>query len=130
MAYRHTPGHAVWKFVFAHGVYYRNSNASAMKYFYDSREQDFAIYVRTIDGWKWVSEHHYSDKCRCGRSYTDSFNGLEFRWRDALLSSYKTVEECITIFDLPELCQICHYSNEYKVGRWCPKWVRQQIGVE
>lgn len=130
MPFKHTPGHAVWKFVFAHGVYYRSSNASGMKYFYDSQEQSFAIYVRTMQGWKWVAEHTYSDKCQCGRLYTDTFNGVEFRWKDALLMPYKTIEQCIEIFNKPTLCQVCHYRNEYKAGRFCPKWVKKQIGVE
>lgn len=124
------PGHTVWKFVFDHGVYYRNSNAAAMKYFYDSSEQTFNIYVRTKNGWEWVSQYVYSDYCGCGRAYTDTFNGLEFKYRDALLLPYKTIEQCIEIFNLPLLCQICYYSLEYRAGRFCPKWVKKQIGVE
>jgi len=127
MVYKHTPGHAVWKFVFDGIPYYRNSNISAVKYFYDSDHKSFSIYVRLNDGWKWVVDHNISDRCRCGRLYTDSFNGREFKWQDSLLKPAKTIEDCIAIFQTPVLCQICHYTNEYNAGRWCPKWVKAQI---
>jgi hypothetical protein len=128
VGYKHTPGHAVWKFVFGEIPYYRNTNGDAVRYFYDNQTQIFSIYVRSQDGgWKWIADCNKSDKCRCGRLYTDTFNGLEFRWRDSLLKPIKTIEDCIAVFQTPVLCQICHYTNEYNAGRWCPKWVKEQI---
>lgn len=123
-------GHAVWKFKFhdTGNVYYRNSNASAVRYFYRNEDRSFSIWTRSREeGWEYVCDNYVSDRCNCGRLYTDTFNGLEFRWRDSLFSVSTRVKDCKEIFQAPSLCQICYYKIEYSAGRFCPKWVKQKL---
>lgn len=133
MVYRHTPGYAVWKFVFPNDiVIYRRNNRDALKYYSHNIQLNlkFNIYTRSQEsGWTWIARAG-DDKCRCGREYTDTFNGIEFKWNDSMLKPTKTVQDLTDIFQTPTLCQICHYHNEYRAGRFCPKWVKQQLGVE
>lgn len=129
------PGRALWKFVFhdTGRVYYRPSNKRAVGYFYDCEKtrRPFSIYQRSQSGgWEYVADVTPSDKCQCGRLYTDTFNGREFKWRDSQFLTPRSMAECVNIFTSPVLCQVCYYSKEYKEGRFCPKWVKQQIGVE
>lgn len=126
------PGHALWKFTFhdTGGVYYRNSNKRAEGYFHDSEQtgRPFSIHVRNPEGgWNYVTDIIRSDTCQCGRKYTDTYNGREFRWRDAQFLSPDSVVSCIEIFTKPVLCQICYYSMEYREGRFCPKWVKERM---
>lgn len=74
-----------------------------------------------------MADNTPSDRCGCGRLYTDTQNGLEFKWRDAQFIPSNTVEDCKEVFQAPVLCQVCHYSREYTAGRFCPKWVKEQI---
>lgn len=125
-------GHAIWKFDFyeAGKVYYRNTNRSAIGYLYSNENYNFAVYARDKSGgWKFVVNHLVSDRCRCGRLYTDTFNGVEFKWRDAQWITPETMANCEEIFKAPVLCQVCYYTKEYNQGNFCPKWVKKQIGV-
>lgn len=122
--------HAVWKFKFhdSGNVYYRNSNASAVKYFYRNCNRSFSIWSRSLkEGWEYVCDNIVSDRCVCGRLYTDTSNGLEFRWRDNAFAVSTTIQDCKEIFQTPELCQVCYYKGEFAKGRWCPRWVKNQI---
>ena len=121
-------GHAIWKFQNKDKIIYRNSNKSAVKWFYANIEKNFSIWTRSREGgWEYICTNMPSDRCSCGRLYTDTHNGLEFRWRDNAFTVSTTVEDCKEIFQAPDLCQVCYYKGELKAGRFCPKWVKQQI---
>lgn len=122
------PGHAVWKFKTANNLIYRNSNRSAVGWFYQNKDKNFSIWIRSREGgWLYVCDNIVSDRCNCGRLYTDTFNGLEFRWRDNAFTVSTSVEDCKEIFQAPDLCQVCYYKGELAQGRFCPKWVKQQL---
>jgi hypothetical protein len=122
------PGHAVWRFKTSKVVIYRNSNRGAVQWFYANLNENFSIWTRNREGgWSYVCDNIVADRCNCGRLYTDTFNGLEFRWRDNSFAVSTTVEDCKEIFQAPDLCQVCYYRNELKAGRFCPKWVKQQL---
>ncbi len=121
-------GHAVWKIRTKDRVIYFNSNRRAVAWFYANIEKNFSIWVRSREsGWVYVCDNVVSDRCGCGRQYTDTFNGLEFRWRNNSFTVSTTLEDCKEIFQAPTLCQVCYYKGELAQGRFCPKWVRQQI---
>lgn len=122
-------GHAVWKFLFPNKeIIYRNSHVAAVRYFYRNQERSFSIWTRDREGgWIYVADNVVSDRCNCGRLYTDTFNGLEFKWRDSQFSTPTSVEDCKEIFQAPALCQVCYYKIEFEAGRFCPKWVKQQL---
>lgn len=121
-------GHAVWKFKTKENVMYCNSNRSAVSWFYANVEKNFSIWIRSREGgWDHVCDNIVSDRCMCGRLYTDTFNGLEFRWRDNFFTVSTSVEDCKEIFQAPDLCQVCFYKSELAQGRFCPKWVKQQL---
>ena len=122
-------GHAVWKFKYPDGsTYYRNSHKTAVGWFYQNIGKQFSIWTRRQEGgWEYVCDNIVSDRCQCGRLFTDTFNGLEFRWRDNVFSSSTTVEDCKEIFQAQDLCQVCYYKNELDAGRFCPKWVKKQL---
>lgn len=123
-------GHAVWKFKFhdTGNIYYRNSNKLAVRYFYRNINRPFSIWTRGREGgWEYVCDNVIADRCVCGRLYTDTHNGLEFRWRDNAFANSTTVEDCKEIFQAPDLCQVCYYKGELAQGRFCPKWVKQQL---
>lgn len=122
-------GHAVWKFKSPNWVMYKNSNAGAVSFFYNKINEPFSIWTRRKEGgWEHVLDHSVSGRCQCGRLYTNTHNGLEFRWRDNAFMVSTTIEDCKQIFQAPDLCQVCYYKKELAQGRFCPKWVRQQIG--
>lgn len=122
------PGHAIWKFKTVDKLIYRNSNRSAVGWFYQNKDKNFSIWIRSREGgWKYVCDNVVSDRCICGRLYTDTFNGLEFRWRDNSFTISTSVEDCKEIFQAPDLCQVCYYKGELAQGRFCPKWVKQQL---
>lgn len=107
---------------------YKNSHASAVSWFYNKIGEPFSIWTRCREGgWRYVCDNIVSDRCVCGRLYTDTFNGLEFRWRDNAFATATSVEACKEIFQAPDLCQICYYKAELAQGRFCPKWVKQQL---
>lgn len=124
------PGHAVWKFRKAKdgAIFYRNTNKHAVAWFYRNQGQPFSIWTRSREGgWEYVCDNTLSDRCECGRLYTDTHNGLEFKWRDNAFAVSTTVEDCKKIFQTPYLCQVCYYKGELNAGRFCPKWVKQQL---
>lgn len=107
---------------------YKNSNPGAVAWFYNRIGENFSIWTRNKEGgWTYVCDNVVSDRCNCGRLYTDTFNGLEFRWRDNAFATGITVEDCKEIFQKPDLCQVCYYKGELEQGRFCPKWVKQQL---
>lgn len=121
-------GHAVWKFKSPNWVMYKNSNPGAVSWFYNRIEENFSIWLRNREGgWIYVCDNVVSDRCDCGRLYTDTHNGLEFKWKDNSFAISTTVEDCKKIFQAPTLCQVCYYKGELAAGRWCPKWVKQQL---
>lgn len=121
-------GHAIWKFKIGEKIHYSNSNKSAVSWFYANLEKSFSIWIRSREGgWEYVCTNTISDRCGCGRLYTDTFNGLEFRWRNNAFTVSTSVEDCKEIFQAPDLCQVCYYKGELAQGRFCPKWVKKQI---
>jgi hypothetical protein len=124
-------GHATWKFKYPDGrIYYRNSNKTAVGWFYQNCKEAFSIWTRCREGgWEYVCDNIVATRCQCGRLFTDTFNGLEFKWRDNMFSSSTTVEDCKKIFQAQDLCQVCYYKSELEAGRFCPKWVKQQLNM-
>jgi len=121
-------GHAVWKFKTSDKVMYCNTNKHAVSWFYSNSEKNFSIWIRSRKGgWEYICDHIVDDRCGCGRLYTDTFNGLEFRWRNNAFAVSTSVEDCKEIFQAPDLCQVCYYKGELAQGRFCPKWVKEQL---
>jgi len=124
------PGQAVWKFVSPDRVVYRNSNASALKYFWQIRDkEEIVIYARLPTGWEYVFTSQPRERCACGRDYDDTPSGETFRWQEPGKFN-KTIKDVISIMKQPVLCMICYYGKEYKAGRFCPKYVKQQLGLD
>lgn len=125
------PGHAAWKFMYPNGkIIYKRSNRSALDLFMNNAQwgDPCAIYYRSKQGgWEFAANLEINDRCQCGREYTNTFNGREFRFRDMMFKSIKTIKECVDLFNQPELCQICFYTLELKAGRFCPRWVKEQL---
>ncbi len=119
------PGHAVWK-VFSddNRVFYFNSNKSFLRYYFKfGRTYVWNIYYRTLEGWKFGANTTIQTECICGRYFTDSMNGEEFRCRKFL--PINTMIEIIEYIRSPELCQRCFYYEEWQNKRWCPKYYKQ-----
>ncbi len=129
MGYKHTPGYATWKFVINGKIIYRHKNADALKYYWNNRDQySFTVYVRTKNGWEFVARRQLSDRCQCGRSYDETANGEVFRFQEhPLVMTIKALSE---LMSSPILCQVCYYKRELKEGRWAPKYVKKQLGLE
>lgn len=122
-------GHAVWKFQFEKKLVYRNKNRDALKLFWKARDvQPFNIYVRTLNGWRLVASHVPSERCVCGREYDDTPNGETFRFQSHPL--VYTIESISETMSSPTLCMICYYREELKEGRWAPKHVKRELGLE
>lgn len=83
------------------------------------------IFKRTIEGWKHAADYNPQDNCPCGGSYTDTINGVEFKWRS--YNRWKTIEELTTLMNTPYLCQKCYYRKEWQEGRWCPAFWRMRF---
>jgi hypothetical protein len=130
MGYYHVPGYAVWKFVTEKVVIYRKKNYDALKWYWKYRDvEPFTVYVRSrSDGWDLVTVNTPSDRCQCGRLYTDNATNEPFKFQDhPLVLNIKTISETMSS---PMLCQICYYKGELQKGRWAPKYVKQQLGLE
>jgi hypothetical protein len=122
-------GHAVWKFQFKTNVIYRNKNHHALKLYWNNRDRNvFSVYVRSLEGWKFVVNHTPSEKCKCGREYNDTPNGESFRFQAHPLVF--TIESVSNVMCSPTLCMICYYTQELKKGRWAPKHVKKTLGLE
>lgn len=124
------PGYATWKFVTKDKVIYKVRNYDALRLYLDYRDlYALTIYVRTKEkGWKLVVSRTPTDKCQCGRYYTDTPNGEPFMYQE-----YPTEYTIVVLSELmrsPTLCIMCYYRVELKEGRWAPKYVRQQLGLE
>lgn len=126
------PGHAVYKFIvynYAKPVLYKNSHKGMLSLFFWLIDKDIDIYFRKNNGWNLIIEHRPLDKCRCGRLYTNSNSGEDFRRQQNSLIFGDSVAKIIELISLPILCQICYYEIEYDSGAWCPLWVKQQLGI-
>lgn len=100
-----------------------------MSYYWKNRDgHSFSVYVRTINGWEFVASRTLSDKCQCGRSYDDTANGEVFKFQEHPLVN--TIEAISALIRSPTLCQVCYYKIELKEGRWAPKYVKRQLGLE
>lgn len=124
-----TAGHAVWKVVHPNKVHYTNSHVGFIQYFYRSMHKEFKLYLRTTNGWKYITEHLPADKCKCGRAYDYSFDGEDCRRLENHTIPANSVENIASIMQLPILCHICYYKREYEQGQWCPRWVKEQLGI-
>lgn len=125
MAYK--AGYTVWKFyVEGRGVIYKNTNKDALSLFLNFEDKyGMRIYKRTGSGWVHAADWIPRDNCVCGGSYSDTINGIEFKWRN--YNKWKTLEELTTLMNTPYLCQKCYYFAEWKENRWCPAFWRQRF---
>jgi|SRR5687767_7457878 len=123
------PGAVNWKFIVNGRVIYRARNSDAIKLFSRSVHRDKIQVYHNYPGsktWDFVVDRTPSDWCECGRSYNDTFNGVEFKWirKPDNMKYYKNI---FKYFQAPTLCQHCYYLEEFKNNRWCPKYWRQQF---
>lgn len=122
-------GHATWKFQLGERLIYRVKNIDALRLYWELRDRkSFSVYVRTINGWEYVATHNPSDHCICGRAYDDTPNGEQFKFQEHPLEY--TIAAMTDLMKSPVLCQVCYYRGELKAGRWAPKHVRKQLGLE
>lgn len=122
-------GHTVWRFHTRDRVIYRNSHRHALKFYWDIRDRyPFSAYVRTVNGWQFVVSRSPAEMCICGREFTDTPNKEPFKYQTAPL--VYTIGSVSTTMQSPTLCMVCYYGNELKQGRWAPRFVRQQLGLE
>ncbi len=122
-------GHAVWRFTLPNqAIIYINSHREAWKYYYRNLDSgSFKIEARTRQGWIYVASYVANDTCHCGRSFTMQ-NGEIFRHQDPPIPF--TVSGLSEVFNSPVLCVICYYKGELKAGRWAPKMVKRELGLE
>lgn len=123
------PGRATWKFQLGERLIYRVKNYDALKLYWELRDRKpFIVYVRTQQGWEYVATHEPSEYCICGRAYDDTPNGESFRFQEHPLEW--TIDAMTVTMKSPVLCQLCYYRGELKAGRWAPKHVQKQLGLE
>jgi hypothetical protein len=129
--YGYEEGHAIWKFHFPGKVVYRNKNRHALQLYYKERDwQQFDIYTRnSAGGWKLVAHNRPSKTCQCGRYYDDNPYGEMFKYQSTAFTS-STIEGMTQIMLSPVLCMLCYYKLEYDAGRFCPKLVKQELGLD
>jgi hypothetical protein len=127
---RSDPGRVTWKFVLENNVIYRLRNDDALKIWWDLRDRKaVTVYSRgRTGGWDFVVEHVPSDKCNCGKYYDDTPNGEPFKFQEHPLEY--TIVELTKTMRSPILCMMCYYKGEIEHGRWAPKSVRDQLGLE
>ena len=121
--------HPTWKFTFPDRIMYLERNRAAMGFYWRNRDvHSFKIEVRSQKGgWDFVTHIVPSDTCKCGRSY-EIENGELFKFQPELLIA--TIAEMTKIMLSPVLCQICYYKGELEAGRWAPKNVKRELGLE
>lgn len=123
-----TDSHVSWRFTVDGRIIYFETNLAAWKYYSWKRDvASFKIEARTNQGWKYVTNYIISDSCQCGRSYTLA-NDEIFRFQEA--PAPLTIALMSETFCSPLLCIMCYYKNELKVGRWAPKAIRRELGLE
>lgn len=83
------------------------------------------IWKRTNKGWEFAADYAPRELCVCGGSYTDTFNGEEFRWVEP--KPYTTMEQLTERFNTAEICQKCYYRSEWLANRWCPAFWKQKF---
>lgn len=122
------PGHAAWRFTLPNKIMYFVSNSAAWKYYCSNIDYgSFKIEARTNKGWKYVTTYNASDTCQCGRSFVLQ-NGETFRYQDPPVPL--SISGLSEVFNSPVLCIICYYKGELKAGRWAPKLVKRELGLE
>jgi hypothetical protein len=127
--YPHTPGYAVWKFVLGTKFVYRARNHDALKLYWQIRDRkSFDVYVRTTNGWEFVTTNIPSETCNCGRRYDQTPTGESFKFQEHPL--VYSIEAMRATISSPTLCMICYYKGELNKGRWAPKYVKKEIGLE
>ena len=122
-------GHAVWRFNLPNKRIHRNTNADALKWYWSARDiESFIAYVRTVEGWKKVVSSSPAEQCGCGRAYDNTPSGEPFRFQEHQL--VYTIESVSSVMCSPVLCMVCYYKNELNEGRWAPRFVKRELGLE
>lgn len=128
MSYKFPAGMVNWRFTHTDRMVYKTKNLDASRYYYAFRDREqFKVEANGIEGWFFVIENIPRDICHCGRSYTLD-NGEPFKYQEApLVTNMKNV---VAMMRSPLLCQVCYYRTEITNGRWAPKSVRRELGLE
>lgn len=118
-----------WRFTHLDRVVYVTKNIDASRYYYSFRDKEqFKVEVNKKDpAWVFVVENIPREQCGCGKSY-ELPNGELFKYQEApLVTNMKNI---IAMMQSPVLCQMCYYKVEINNGRWAPKSVRKELGLE
>jgi hypothetical protein len=117
------------KYIIGEFFVYRVRNYDALKIYWSIRDKKpFDIFVRTLNGWELVTTNVPSDICNCGRRYDQTPNNEIFKFQEHPLEY--TIEALRQTMSSPVLCMICYYKGELEKGRWAPKYVKKEIGLE